>query len=223
MCRIGRTFTLVLIVLSLQLCGCAGVGVTRYYDHAVVVSAAPVATDIGVEVLRSGGNAFDAAVAVGFALAVVYPEAGNIGGGGFAVIRDGQSGVVRALDFRETAPAAAFETMYLDDSSEVIEGASTVGALAAGVPGTVAGLYELWKEYGSLPWDQLVTPIAKLADTGFVVDKYLWQSITEKAAALSGFEVTARQFLPGGKAPAVGDRLVQADLARTLYAVACSV
>jgi gamma-glutamyltranspeptidase/glutathione hydrolase len=104
-----------------------------------------------MDVFRRGGNAFDVAVAAGFALAVVHPQAGNIGGGGFAVMREGSTGAITALDFRETAPATATETMYLDSTGEVIGESSRRGALASGTPGTVAGLHEIWERYGSLP------------------------------------------------------------------------
>ena len=129
---------------------------TRFYDYGAVATSAPKATEVGVKVFADRGNAFDAAVAVGLALAVVHPAAGNIGGGGFAVIRDGRSGGVRTLDFRETAPAAATTAMFLNDTGAVIDSASTFGARAAGVPGNVAGLHALWKEYGFQPWPELV-------------------------------------------------------------------
>ena len=133
---------------------------------------------------------------------------------------DGESGAIRALDFRETAPSAAHERMYLNDSGEVIENLSTVGAMAAGVPGTVAGLYRLWESYGSLPWDELVGYAAALADTGFVVDEYLAGSFEEYSSELGAFEATSKQYLPKGRAPGAGEVLVQADLARTLYLIA---
>jgi len=203
-----------------RLDGCAGVEVTRYYERGIVVTAAPIATEVGRQVFKAGGNAFDVAVAVGFALAVVHPEAGNIGGGGFAVVRDGNSGLIESLDFRETAPAGSSERMYLDNQDEVRPDASTVGALAAGVPGSVAGLYELWRKHGSLPWEILVTPAALLADTGFLVDEYLAASLAANRADLAQFEPTARVFLNNGVAPAAGARLQLPDLANTLYGVA---
>lgn len=208
------------ILLALLIAGCTSVEVTRYHDHGALATAAPIATGVGEQVFAQGGNAFDVAVAVGFALAVVHPEAGNIGGGGFALIRSGATGEIRALDFRETAPAAAFETMYLDSLGNVIEDKSTVGAPAAGVPGTVAGLYELWQQYGSLPWEQLVRISADLADSGFIVDEYLSQSITDYSQDLAFFEPTARLFLESGRPPLAGDRMVLKDLARTLYFIA---
>lgn len=134
-------------------------------DKAMVVSAHPEATRVGVEIMRQGGNAYDAAVAVQFALAVVLPVAGNIGGGGFLLYRgaDGQEG---ALDFRETAPAAATRDMYLDAQGNIIPNLSTLGHRAAGVPGTVAGMVELHKKLGKLTWAQVVQPAVDLAANG---------------------------------------------------------
>jgi len=209
-----------LLVLVLASASCTTIEVTRFYERGALATAAPIATGIGEQIFAQGGNAFDVAVAVGFALAVVHPEAGNIGGGGFAVIRVGATGEIKALDFRETAPGTAFENMYLDSLGNVVEDLSTVGALAAGVPGSVAGLHELWKQHGSMPWEELVRISADLADTGFVVDEYLSNSLTEYSEDLGLFESTSKQFLPGGKAPAAGDRLMLKDLARTLYLIA---
>jgi gamma-glutamyltranspeptidase/glutathione hydrolase len=173
-----------------------------------------------VELFERGGNAFDVAVATGFVLAVVHPQAGNIGGGGFAVVRDGVSGQVRALDFRETAPGAASETMFQDEAGRVIEGMSRRGTLAAGVPGTPAGLYELWRAYGSLPWEELVQTAADLADTGFIVTEPLARDFERYSAELSLFESTRQTFLPNGRPAKAGERLVQPDLAATLYKIA---
>ncbi|MGK7392253.1 MAG: gamma-glutamyltransferase [Candidatus Cyclobacteriaceae bacterium M2_1C_046] len=135
-------------------------------DQAMVVSAHPLASKVGVEIMRQGGNAADAAVAVEFALAVVYPDAGNIGGGGFIVLRQ-NDGSTDALDYREEAPAAADRNMYLDEHGEVIEGLSQDGHLAAGVPGTVDGMVKLHEKYGSMPWKALVQPAIDLASDGF--------------------------------------------------------
>ncbi len=212
--------TVTVVCAAFIIAGCTGIEVSRYYDNGAVATSSPIATEIGRQVFVRGGNAFDVAVAVGFALAVSHPEAGNIGGGGFALIRDGSSGDIRALDFRETAPAAAYERMYLDDSGEVIEDLSTLGAKAAGVPGTVAGLYELWQAHGTLPWEELVGYAAALADTGFVVDQYLAGSLADHESGLRKFEETSRQYLPTGRAPGAGFSLVQQDLAKTLYLIA---
>ncbi|UCD64692.1 MAG: gamma-glutamyltransferase, partial [Candidatus Zixiibacteriota bacterium] len=213
--RAGLIFTALFALL-----GCRGLEVARYYERGALATAAPIATRVGEKVFADGGNAFDVAVAVGFTLAVVHPEAGNIGGGGFAVVRHGTSGQVRALDFRETAPLAASERMYLDEQGEVIENSSLVGAKAAGVPGTVAGLHELWRQYGSVPWEKLVGIAAALADSGFVVDDYLARSLEAYSGDLQVFEETAELFCPEGRSPRSGQRLSQKDLARTLYLIA---
>lgn len=207
-------------LLLWQATACSDLEVATYFEQGAVACEAPLAADIGVEVFRRGGNAVDAAVAVGFGLAVVYPSAGNIGGGGFAVVRDGVSGTVRTLDFRETAPAAAMEAMYLDSTGQVIAGDSETGARSSGVPGTVAGLYTLWQEYGSLPWEDLVRLAADLADSGFVVDRELAAVFTDNAGELRTFPSTAAVFAPTGSLPGEGDRLVQPDLAKTLYTIA---
>jgi gamma-glutamyltranspeptidase/glutathione hydrolase len=211
---------LLAIVLFLSSLSCDKIGVTHYYRHGVVVTVSPVASEVGKEVLLSGGNAFDAAVAVGFALAVTYPPAGNIGGGGFAIVRHSSSGEISALDFRETAPSAASCDMFLDSTGEVIENLSTRGALAAGVPGTVAGLHALWERYGTRSWQDLVTIAARLADTGFTVDQHLAETFAEYDSSLSEFEETRGAFLPNGALPKQGERLIQPDLARSLYAIA---
>ncbi len=132
----------------------------------MVVSAHPLASAVGADILKQGGNAIDAAIAVEFALAVVYPDAGNIGGGGFMVIRM-QDGRTDALDYRETAPAAAHRDMYLDEEGKVIEDLSLKGHLAAGVPGTVDGMVQLHKKWGTMPWSKLVQPAVTLAARGF--------------------------------------------------------
>ena len=138
-------------------------------ENGVVVSSHELASKIGLEVLKNGGNAIDAAIATGFALAVVHPGAGNIGGGGFMVIRlaDGR---VTTIDFRETAPAAAFRDMFLDDSLNVIPGKSWQTSLAAGVPGSVAGFGLAYEKYGSANWRDLVKPAVELASNGFPLD-----------------------------------------------------
>jgi gamma-glutamyltranspeptidase/glutathione hydrolase len=216
----GCCLTALVVFFSSLVMGCSRVRVSRLYDNGAVASAAPLATDVGIAVLKKGGNAFDAAVAVGLALAVVHPEAGNIGGGGFALVRVGKSGQIRVLDFRETAPAAASDSMFLDSSGAVIAGLSLTGARASGVPGTVAGLYDLWHEYGSRPWEELVTIAAGLADTGFVVDEYLAASLSSYRAELTRFNETAQIFYPGGRAIEAGERLAQPNLAKTLYLLA---
>ncbi|HSK78496.1 MAG TPA: gamma-glutamyltransferase [Thermoanaerobaculia bacterium] len=181
-----------------------------------VASADPLATDAGLQVLREGGNAVDAAVATALALAVVYPEAGNLGGGGFAVVRMGDR--LSALDFREIAPAAAHRTMYLDASGQPVENASLVGPLAAGVPGSPAGLHELHRRHGKLSWARVVAPARRLAAEGFPVSRYLHELLgkEESRKLLLRFPETAAVWLPGGEPPPVGSVLRLPDLADTL-------
>jgi gamma-glutamyltranspeptidase/glutathione hydrolase len=186
-------------------------------SHAVVVSGSPIASSVGRDILQRGGNAIDAAVAVGFALAVVHPEAGNIGGGGFMVIRS-KDGQVQALDYRETAPGRATRNMYVNRRGNPTD-LSITGALAAGVPGAVAGLLEAQRRYGHLPLRVLIEPAIALARDGFVVDSVRSHSIDEDRQRLYLFPASRAQFLPGGHAPAPGSRLRQPALARTLAAI----
>jgi gamma-glutamyltranspeptidase/glutathione hydrolase len=185
--------------------------------QGMVVTTDRVASEIGAEILRRGGNAVDAAVATHFALAVVNPEAGNIGGGGFMVVRMA-NGTVASLDFREAAPMRATRDMFLDSAGNVTD-RSVEGHLAAGVPGSVAGMWEAHRRFGKLPWAELVQPAVHLAE-GIVVHERLALSLTAYQERLGRYPATARIFTPGGKAPRVGDRLVQADLAETLRRVA---
>jgi gamma-glutamyltranspeptidase/glutathione hydrolase len=181
--------------------------------HGMVASTDRYASDVGVAVLESGGNAIDAAVATAFALAVVNPEAGNVGGGGFMVIRLAD-GTTAALDFRERAPGAASHDMYLDENGELTAG-SRVGHRAVGVPGSVAGLWQVHQRYGSQPWRELVEPAIALAE-GFEVRERQARSLRHYAEQLAEYPATAAIFLRGGAAPGVGDTLVQLDLAATL-------
>jgi gamma-glutamyltranspeptidase/glutathione hydrolase len=181
---------------------------------AMVVSGNPIASRVGRDILRQGGNAVDAAVAVGFAMAVVHPEAGNIGGGGFMIIRS-KSGQVHALDYRETAPSRATRDMYLAAGPE----ASVTGHLAAGVPGAVAGLIEAHRKFGQLPLPDLIEPAIRLANGGFEVDEYRSLSIADDSARLALFPASAASFLPGGRPPVPGSTLKQPDLGRTLEAI----
>ncbi len=190
--------------------------------YAMVSSDHPLASAVGVDVLRNGGNAIDAAVAVGFALAVVHPQAGNIGGGGFLVYR-AADGLVYALDYRETAPAAATRDMYLD-ASGALTGQSLTGALASGVPGAVAGLAEMHRRFGRLPWSEVVAPAVALARDGFVVDGPRARAFADAVSLerLRRFPSTVAALLPAGAPPSEGDTLRQPDLARTLALIADS-
>ena len=182
--------------------------------HVMVVSEHQLASDVGAEILRRGGNAIDAAVAVGFAQAVVNPRAGNIGGGGFLVYRQAD-GQVLALDFRETAPTAATRNMYLNAAGNVTE-ASTTGALAAGVPGSVAGLAEMHRRFGRLPWRDLLEPAIRLAREGHTVDSVRAAFLESHERRLRRFPGSVEVFFPGGRPLAAGTSWRQPDLARAL-------
>lgn len=184
-----------------------------------VVSTADVrATRVGLDILQAGGNAADAAVAVGFALAVVLPRAGNIGGGGFAVVHQAD-GSRAALDFRETAPFSATPDLYVDAEGKPTD-ATRIGHLAVAVPGTVRGLAELHQRYGSLPWSDVVAPAIDLAENGFTVNEELSRGLAAKQGLLTRFETTRQVFFPGGEAPRIGTVLRQPLLAGTLRMIA---
>ncbi len=183
--------------------------------RAMIVSGSPIASEVGRQILLAGGNAVDAAVAVGFALAVVHPQAGNIGGGGFMVFRM-HDGTTTALDYRETAPGRATHDMYLNRAGEATS-LSDKGALSAGVPGSVAGLTEAHRRFGRLPFRAVIAPAVQLASDGFIVDEVRSRSLDENRGWFYNFPATRRYFLPdSGRAPAPGARWVQADLGRTL-------
>jgi len=177
--RILLSFFIILLL------GCGSVSVEKLYDNGVISTASPIASQIGLEILKSGGNAVDAAVAIGFALAVCYPEAGNIGGGGFALVYSASDSEVISLDFRETAPGAANRDMYLDKNGDVIPYNSLLGA-----------------------------------DSGFIVDFCMAESITDYRKELKFFPETEKIFLPGAVPLKEGDRFVQKDLAETLRLIA---
>lgn len=187
--------------------------------HAMVASQHELASKIGLEIMRKGGNAVDAAIAVGLALAVVYPEAGNIGGGGFMLVRL-NSGKTIAIDYRESAPAAANRDVFLDRNGELIkgEGSSTIGYRASGVPGTIAGFDMAFKKYGSgkVKWRDLVEPARLLAQNGYVLSFRLANLFRTYRANLSKYPESKRVFLNDGKFFNEGDVFKQPDLARTL-------
>lgn len=183
-------------------------------DQAMVVSAHPLATEAGVAILKKGGNAVDAAVAVHLALAVVYPAAGNIGGGGFMVMRAANAQTY-ALDFREKAPAAAFRDMYLDENGDVIEDLSWRGAKAAGVPGSVAGMVAVHDSLGSLPWAELVAPAIALARDGFVLTEKEAKNFNGKKSTIDRFSTMPTVFEQKDRWMA-GDIIKMPELAATL-------
>ncbi len=184
----------------------------------MVVSDDATASEAGAGILRQGGNAVDAAVATAFVLAVVYPEAGNLGGGGFLVARFA-SGESAALDFREKAPLAATRTMYLDANGNPTDG-SLIGHRAAGVPGSVAGLREACRKYGRLPWTKILAPALRLAREGVVVNGRFASTLRYDSVRLARFESSRRLFFPGGNALAEGSRWKNPDLAATLERIA---
>ena len=184
--------------------------------QGMVASEQALASAIGLDMLQRGGNAVDAAVAVGFALAVALPNAGNLGGGGFMMVHDARSGHSVALDFRETAPAGATRGMYLDARGKVIDGKSLYTHYAVGVPGTVAGLAHALQRWGSLPLAQVVAPAAELADKGFVVSPTLARVLAREKKTLAPWPASQAIFWNHGAPLAQGERLVQKDLAASL-------
>jgi len=187
-------------------------------ENGMVVTAQHLASEVGVDVLKAGGNAVDAAVAVGYALAVVYPTAGNLGGGGFMTIRL-KDGTTTFLDFRERAPLAATKTMYLDADGNPVAGASTDGYLAVGVPGSVAGLETAREKYGTRERGALLEPAIRLARDGFVLEPGDIASLADGNDMLAQDPAAAKIFLKDGQPLKLGARLVQADLAKSLTAI----
>ena len=183
--------------------------------HGMVASASGLASEVGASVLRRGGNAVDASVAVGLALAVTYPAAGNLGGGGFSVIRMAD-GTVTVVDFREAAPRRAARDMYLDAAGAVVPERSTVGPLAAAVPGTVAGLSLSLEKHGTRKWRELVEPARRLASDGFPVSHALARSLRSAGPLLERFPESRRIFLKDGRYHSSGETVRQPDLAATL-------
>lgn len=191
-----------------------------YAKHGMVASEQELATQIGVDILKQGGNAVDAAVAVGFALAVVLPNAGNIGGGGFMVLHDAKSGENFTVDFREMAPIKATRDMYLDEKGNVVDGKSLYTHFAVGVPGTVAGMEYALKKWGSLPLEKILEPSIKLAEEGFVVSGTLASTLKEETETLGKWESSKKIFFKDGRPLIAGERLVQTDLANSLRQIA---
>src|SRR5881628_1579096 len=186
--------------------------------HGIVASTNEIASRVGVDIMKRGGNAIDAAIAVAFALAVTHPAAGNLGGGGFMMIRL-KNGKSTAIDYREMAPAAATRNIYLDKEGKLIEGegGSLVGYRAAGVPGTVRGMELALKKYGSgrLTWSQLIEPARRLAANGFVVTYSLSHSLRSNKDYLSKYPETKRIYLKGGNFYNEGEIFRQSELAAT--------
>jgi len=190
--------------------------------HAMVAAQHELASRIGVEIMKRGGNAVDAAIAVGLALAVVYPEAGNIGGGGFMLIRK-HNGETHAIDYREMAPQAASRDIFVDKAGNLIkgEGSSTVGYRASGVPGTLAGFDLAFKKYssGKVKWSELVRPARLIAQNGYVLSFRLAELLKSYKDSLARFDDSKRIFLNGGKLYEEGDLFRQPELAQTLMRI----
>jgi gamma-glutamyltranspeptidase/glutathione hydrolase len=183
--------------------------------HGIVASTSPIASRVGAEIMQRGGNAIDAAVAVGLALAVTWPSAGNLGGGGFMMVHRA-SGDTEIIDYRERAPLAASRDMYLDKDGNIIKDASTVGYQAIGVPGSVAGLALASQRYGKLKWAEVIEPARRLAADGFEVSFHVARSLRASTDLLSRFPESRRIFLRDGRNYDEGERFVQPELAATL-------
>jgi gamma-glutamyltranspeptidase/glutathione hydrolase len=215
-----KIYSYILVISLLFSCagGHLGKNNSGEYYNGMVVSANEIASEVGVDILKKGGNAVDAAVAVQFALAVVYPNAGNIGGGGFMVYRSAK-GEINSLDFREKAAANAGRDMYLDAAGNPIVDKSLYGQLAAGVPGSVAGMVEAHQKYGHLKWEDLIAPAVSLAAEGFKLS-------ARQARELNGLKGRFKKLNPLGTALVKdtqwteGDVLVQSELANTLKLIA---
>jgi len=199
--------------------GDAAAGVPALAQHGMVVSASAIASDVGAQVLRDGGNAIDAAIATGFALAVTYPTAGNIGGGGFMVIRFAD-GTTTTIDFREKAPLAADSLMFLDSAGEYSYDIHHRSHLAVGVPGTVAGFALAHERYGNREWQALVEPSVALARDGFAMPAGLARSLAGALDDMSAYPASTQQFSRNGTPYSEGELFRQPDLGRTLQRIA---
>ncbi|MBA2747695.1 MAG: gamma-glutamyltransferase [Tatlockia sp.] len=188
--------------------------------RGMVVSAHPLASQAGLEILRLGGNAVDAAVATTFAISVVEPFSAGIGGGGFLLLHQANKTEMKALDFRERAPLKATKNMYLDAQGKVRPNLSIDGYLSVGVPGTVAGLYQVHRQYGKLPWAKLVAPSIKYAQEGFVVTERFVGAVESRKKLILSNQAARQVFTRNGTMYAAGDKLIQRDLAKTLQQIA---
>src|SRR5215471_2890331 len=214
------TRSVLLQIAVFTLCAQALAGTMLRPSHApkaMVASVQPDATDAGVEIMKAGGNAVDAAVAVGFALAVTHPEAGNIGGGGFMLFRR-PKGEVHFLDYREKAPSKATAAMYLDKNGDVVKDMSTVGYAAIAVPSSVAGMAYAEKHWGKLTLKQVMQSAIRLARDGFVLDYATAKDLEDEN--LSKFPESRRIFQRDGNFYQQGDVFKQPELARTLERIA---
>ncbi len=192
-----------------------------YSQTGMVVAQNRIPAEIGAQILAAGGNAVDAAVAVGFALAVTLPRAGNIGGGGFMLVYDAESDTTTAIDYREMAPLGATRDMFLDAQGNVDPDISRNSHKASAVPGTVAGFYYAHKEFGKLPWKTVLQPAVDLARDGIIVNQDLSSSLKSRQLRMCVDDTTCEYFYKPGKVPyEMGERFIQTDLAATLQLIA---
>lgn len=226
---LAQTKHLAFTILSLSLLcytevASASITLPLRSKKAMVVSAHPLASEAGLLILRQGGNAVDAAVATTFAISVVEPFSAGIGGGGFLLLRNEKTGEIKALDFRERAPLKATKNMYLDAAGKVRPYASVNGYLAVATPGTVAGMYEVHRRYGKLPWKEVLKPAIALAGDGFTLShQATWRSAsvyTNRLQVVLNNPAARTIFTRNGEFYQPGEKLVQRDLARTLTAIA---
>ena len=224
-CKCGAVFfsplTLVALVVGTDLVAIACEGEqSALSKQGMVVSAHPLATEVGLQVLKQGGNAVDAAVATTFAISVVEPFSAGIGGGGFLLYHQESDGLIQSLDFREKAPITATKDLYLDDRGQVKPQQSVNGHLSVATPGTVAGLAEVHRKYGKLSWRQLVQPSIGLAQDGFLVTDRFVDMAALRESVLDRNPAARTIFTNNGSPWKTGDRLIQTDLARTLELIA---
>jgi gamma-glutamyltranspeptidase/glutathione hydrolase len=204
---------LLIFLFLISLISFSSLSVSKH--NAVVVTRHHLATEVGSKILLDGGNAFDAAISVAFALAVVNPSAGNIGGGGFALLYDANKKSIESIDYRERAPIKAKEDMFLDENGNVIKGLSTSSFLASGIPGTVDGMYKIHKKYGSLPIKKLISPAIDLAEKGFILSKFQAEYFNDNRDKFSKNPETKKVFVKENLWKK-GDLFFQEDLAKTL-------
>jgi gamma-glutamyltranspeptidase/glutathione hydrolase len=218
--KIYNIFCVSLLILSFS-CGTKKSSPPKYIkvSQAGVACADILASKVGIDILQKGGNAADAATAVAMSLAVVYPQAGNLGGGGFILSRR-NSGEVIALDFRETAPAAATADMYLNEDGTLNSEKSQVGARAVGVPGTVRGFYQFHKKYGNLDWSTVLSPAIRLAGEGFILSEFQCHVLNQYKRYFEKFASSKAIFLSDGDSWQPGEKFVQKDLSKSLKLVA---
>ncbi len=213
----SKIFLFLFVVLQISLSAISSDPVRG--RNGMVVSASKLASEVGIEILKKGGNAIDAAVAVGFALAVTYPSAGNIGGGGFMVIRfnDGRS---TTIDYREKAPLKSHEKMFQDSTGNILPNLSQEGTTSAGVPGSVAGMIYALEKYGSMNLQEVLKPAIRLAEEGFILDYDLTRSINYFYEDFLKYPSSKKVFKKNGQPLSEGDLFIQKDLANTLKLIA---